>query len=163
MPPSGWPSQMFRSLRCVEIDPLDLEIAIELRDMAARILAWEREQPARREPIACALERLRSAMTTLVGPRGFEAILLRALHLAKHEHAPLAEVATASGADVDAVAMQCARAGEPHAWEASVALLSTVLHLFCVFLREDLTLLQVRRAWGEVPFDGERPASPEEK
>jgi len=143
---------------------VDPEISSELRAIASRVLAWEEAQPSGTcAPIVRALERLRATMLTLVGPRGFDAILRRALHLAKRDHAWLGDVPIASARELEPLAAECARVGEPRATAASVALLASVLHLFSVFLGEDLTRLQGRRAWGAAPFDMERPTPPEEK
>lgn len=122
----------------------------ELVELAARILAWEAAQPGaeRSPPIKLAVDRLQAHMMNLVGAAGFHALVRRAVHLAKREHASLGyAIETGSlGAREPPVP---AVAPEMSASEGPRALLAHLLYLFCTFIGEDLTMLQVRRAWGD--------------
>ena len=110
-----------------------------------------------------ALRRLHDVMFRLVGSAGYRALLQRAVHLAKREHAWLGNlVITAPPFAIAHLQEQVDTVGAEPAMRGGAAVLATVLDLFCTFIGEELTLRQVHQVWTELPSVEARPNPPQE-
>jgi hypothetical protein len=99
-----------------------------------------------------AVARLYGQLEPLIGPMGYLALLMRALHLAQ-ARAPWLEGVEAQVGQVVALGGLRERAsaqGLPAMREGGTALLEHLLVLLCTFLGEDLTMRRLRRAWPEL-------------
>ncbi|MCW3054576.1 MAG: hypothetical protein JWN14_3746 [Chthonomonadales bacterium] len=128
-----------------------------VKNLARQLLTLEadgREQSdAEVNAALSALAKLRSHLTKLVGSAGFEALLARALALAKAEVAWLEPVCVQADGTLegfreaaqlqtaDSIAKECA------------ALVAELLGLLVTFIGEALTLRIVQDVWPEVQFD----------
>lgn len=124
-------------------------------EIARWIIAYERAQAGGDLPDAMrqAVAKLHTLTATLVGDRGFGALVARAVHLTR----PTCPWLEHAGSDVDAaqlVSALAARIGEIEAEEVErcvVLLLGHVLGLLCSFIGDDLTFRLVRRTWPDLP------------
>jgi len=125
-------------------------------DLARRLLECEAapgEQPPGLPAADRACARLREDLAKLVGPAGFDALLRRALYLARTEH-PLLEGIHASGDTCFKGLAGRASGQDPIAVNAAlVAVFGRFLWLLSTFIGEDLAQRQVRRIWPELLLD----------
>jgi len=127
-----------------------------LRPLARSLL--EAEGEVRGEPaIAAAMaeevfRKLRDRLVKLVGALGFEALLRRALKLAKIEAPLLAPVDVARNGDLAGLAQALVGRSAAESIEASACLLAHFLELLATFIGADLTVrlaTGIRRLGGE--------------
>lgn len=122
-----------------------------VRELSRRVI--ERERNASGDDVACALraafDGLERVMSGLVGPDGYSALTLRARHLTADHASSFDVVASELAARFSADDWPALVAGlGPITAEArALALFGNVLHLFCVFIGEDLTFRLITRAW----------------
>lgn len=118
--------------------------------------------------------RLHQLLTTLVGPAGFNALLLRSVDLTGKRWPWLRQIALSAQtqvvitgpsatAEADALAVAkakvvvhdltrlCATHGEAEVLEATTHLLATVLRVLSEFIGEELAFRLVRRVWKNLP------------
>ncbi len=124
-----------------------------IRNLARRLLALEADRNEQAEGTAAAalsaVARLRSYLTKLIGGAGFQALLSRALALAKTEAGWLEPVRVQADATVAGFS-EAARQQPPNAAaEGCAALLAQALGLLVTFVGEALTLRLVQEIWPE--------------
>ena len=114
-----------------------------LRQLARRLL--EEEAGGQSEPAVVGraaeevLRRLRDRLVTLVGARGFEALLRRALTLAEGEIPELERVRVAPGGGVVGLPSAIEARTEGEATAGPLRLLGHFFELLATFIGEDLT------------------------
>lgn len=128
----------------------------EMLALASRVLASERARRSDRDenwsaPMLAAFRGLQGAMSALVGNAGFDALLRRAIHLTRHDHAWLERVPLGSPVALEHLTEHARVTGEAETAEGATALFAMVLHLFCSFIGSELTLRQVHQVWGDLP------------
>jgi hypothetical protein len=131
-------------------------------ELAARILAAETRHDLTdvARGIETAFGRLHDAMFKVVGSAGYCALLVRAAHVAKREHPWLGSLEISPSPFAMAhLGEQVMGVGPEAAMLGAQALLATLLDLFCAFIGEGLTLLQIYRAWADLA-PGEGRATP---
>src|SRR5512142_1397833 len=118
----------------------------ETLDLARRILAFEANEGNRSEPIqsACVLvyEKLRLHLCALAGVAGYQALLARALTMAKTEAPSLGAVQVT--ADGYLQGLSELQVDKDHPQEGDVILLAQLLGIVLSFIGETLTLRLVR-------------------
>jgi hypothetical protein len=128
-----------------------------IRDLARLLLTLEtnQDESAEREAHATlsTVAKLRWHLTKLVGLAGFQALLARALALARPEADWLEPVRVTADAVLEGFheAAQC-QSAETVA-EGSTALLAQLLGLLVTFIGQALTLRLVREVWPEAAMD----------
>ncbi len=134
------------------------QAAPALWDLARLLLAWEADQGERADEKAHAalstFEKLRLHLSRLVGVAGFQALLVRALALAKPEANWLAAVRVQADATLEGFSETVQRQTAQAVAEGSAALLAQLLGLLVTFIGEALTLRLVRDVWPEARLDG---------
>jgi hypothetical protein len=131
---------------------------VDHADLASWLLAHEIGVDANTLGLAAAAERvcgkLSRRLSRLVSPAGSQAILSRALHLARTEFPFLQEVRAETGTEVCLVGL-----GEhmndidvAEARLGVLAVLGTLIGLLDGFVGEDLTLRVVREVWPALPL-----------
>jgi hypothetical protein len=111
-----------------------------LRELARRLL--EDEASGHDEPGVAAEEvirKLRERLVDLIGARGFEALLRRALRLAKTEAPELDPVEVTPGGGLAGLPRVTAGRTGDEAIDAPVSLLAQLLELLAAFIGVDLT------------------------
>lgn len=127
----------------------------QLDDLARAAIARESETNATAaRAVESAFRKLHDAMASLVGAAGYAALLRRAIHLTRRQHAWLAELGIASPFALVQLDEQAAIVGGPRVLEGGAALLSSLLHLLCTFIGEPLTLRQVHQVWPDISSSG---------
>jgi hypothetical protein len=108
-----------------------------------------------------ALIRLHQLMSTLVGRRGFESVLGRAVHLASATHPSLGatRLQVTPVVAVEGFAALAEREGAAEGRAAAVALLGHVISLLCQFVGEDLAFRLIRRVWTDLSAGGQSGGS----
>ncbi|MGD9892654.1 MAG: hypothetical protein AB7R89_13470 [Dehalococcoidia bacterium] len=102
-----------------------------------------------------ACQKLGRRLTRLVTEVGYQALLARALHLARGEFPVLDEVRAGRLADVCLDGLPARAAVEPATLrEALTAVLAAIIGLLVTFIGGDLTLRVVHDVWPEAPFGG---------
>jgi hypothetical protein len=124
--------------------------------LAQRILARALEGNQRPEGLPAAtnraLSQLYQRLEPLVGPAGYEALLRRALYLARAESPFLQSVTVATSLDdVRLEGLQASVRGQDSAviHQGLVAVLANFIWLLVTFFGEELALHIVRQAWPE--------------
>jgi hypothetical protein len=122
----------------------------ELREATTAAAALDR--------LEAASERLRLRLTPIVGARGYEPLLRRALHLAAKEHPVLAidRGHAASASPFVALRARLQSEDPKTVHRASVAVIIAVLTLWAGFVGEELTEGVVRDVWPESAPAGSR-------
>lgn len=131
-----------------------------VRDLARRLLD-QGEQASRGRagpsPAQRALDVLRVHLATLVGVAGFQALVSRALALARLEARSLESVRVNADGSVEGLA-EVDRGRDADDMAAGGEILVTkLLQLLATFIGEDLTLRLVRDAWPPAPLDDSSP------
>jgi hypothetical protein len=120
----------------------------ETLDLARRILAFEAMEGKRSEPIQSAAvlvyEKLRLHLCALAGVAGYQALLSRALTLAKAEAPTLSAVQVTADGYLQGLSELAPQIGKDQAQEGEVVLLAQLLGLFLSFIGEALTLQLVQ-------------------
>jgi hypothetical protein len=128
-----------------------------VRDLARRLLSLEargsKQAPGEAHAALSALEHLRSSLSKLIGVAGFEALLSRALVLAKPEASWLQAVRVASDATLDGFHEAAQHQSAETVVEGSVALLAQLLELLVTFIGTALTLRLVKDMWPQARVD----------
>lgn len=118
----------------------------ETLDLARHILAFEAIEGKRSEPIQSAAvlvyERLRLHLCALAGVAGYQALLSRALTMARTEAPSLSAVQVTADGYLQSLSEQ--KIDKEHAQEGEVILLAHLLGLFLSFIGEALTLQLMR-------------------
>jgi hypothetical protein len=139
------------------------------QDVARRLLHHEGGGSAGPGGVADAVERawrkLSAGLEPLVGRGGADALITRAVNLAKREHPFLGVVRPAVDAPIDFVGLRASLESqdEEAAAAAAVAVLTSVLGLLVGLLGEDLGLRPVQAIWPDVTPGVEPPQSIEGK
>lgn len=124
-----------------------------IRDLARRLLAAEAASQSAAGPRAHetvqVFEKLRFSLTRFAGADGYQALLRRALALARSEVPGLQVTEKADGSmeGLEAVAVD---AGNSGGGDAAVAIIAHLLALLVIFIGEPLTARLVREAWPDV-------------
>jgi len=94
------------------------------------------------------LTQLAAVATPLIGDGGWRALLARAAHLVRREHAWLL-MSLADDPEASAAALErgAGRQDPGTAADAVVALLSTITRLCALFIGEQVTIFLMRHAW----------------
>ena len=122
----------------------------DLLDLAQRLLSYEAAQSAPEANTLAAVlvsEKLRRALSRLVGIAGFASALARALALAKAKVPALGAVQIKIDGSLDGFE----DIGEQHRPEAGVILIAELLALLAVFIGHGLVLNLVLDAWPDLP------------
>jgi hypothetical protein len=126
----------------------------EVRDLARRLLQQEAHGSAVQGQAAFAaqraLERLRLHLGALVGVAGFQALLSRALALARTEADWLGSVRVRADGSLEGFVEAAQERGKDEIAQGGTALLAQLIGLLVAFIGEDLTLRLVRSAWSDV-------------
>ena len=121
------------------------------RDLARLLLMGEEKQgehAADRAHVALRVfEKLRSHLSRLVGVAGFQALLARALALAKNEVDWLAAVQVQADATLEGFGEAAQSQSAEAIVEGSATLLAQLLGLLITFIGEALTLRLVKDVW----------------
>ena len=128
-----------------------------LRHLAKRLIVFEPQGKKSSAPKAQANfpvpERLRPQLTSLTGNGGFQALLTRALALARVEVPWLRAVQVKADGSLDGLTELQAQLTPAEFLEGKVVLLAQLLGLLVAFIGENLTLRLVRQVWPQVPLD----------
>jgi hypothetical protein len=134
-------------------------------DLARRLLAHE-AGPAQRlagwQAAESTCQKLCQALGRLVGPAGFQALLQRALFLARPEYPFLPAALGPDGPCFGELAAGVQEQEPARIHEAFVAVFGSFFWLLDTFIGDDLTRRQIRRIWPEVPL-GEAGSGAEER
>ena len=131
-----------------------------VRDLARQLLeaslsVSSSPQPADqppRHPVVLICETLRASLLGVVGADGFNALLRRALGLARQDVPALSHLKIGPEGRLEGLEELAASAP---AAEAAIALGANLLHLLITFIGEPLTIRLLRDAW---PGAGEAPS-----
>ncbi|HZM04121.1 MAG TPA: hypothetical protein VFC44_14005 [Candidatus Saccharimonadales bacterium] len=129
-----------------------------MRNFAKRLMAYEAngEKPAEDHapPMDRICEKLRPALSMLMGKSGFRALLSRALAVASAEIQWLAAVHIKADGSLEGLEELHAQLDAKEFAEGGVVLLAQLLGLLAAFVGENLTLRLVLEVWPKVPLDG---------
>lgn len=131
-----------------------------IRELARRLLEQESDAGAPSGDILAApraIDRLRMHLTMLVGPHGTQALLSRALVLAKADADWLEPVGVTPEGSLVGFELAARARDAPLRFRGEMALLSRLLALLVDFIGEDFTIALVRNA-GPKPGDATPPA-----
>jgi hypothetical protein len=127
-----------------------------IRNLAERLMALETRgnNLETKPPVSFRpCEKLRPYLATLMGSGGFQALLLRALALAKSEVAWLHTVQVKADGTLEAVDGLEGPVSQEEMTDGCIILLTELLGLLVAFIGEDLTLRMVRDVWPKQSFD----------
>ncbi|HSY18140.1 MAG TPA: hypothetical protein VK815_07390 [Candidatus Acidoferrales bacterium] len=128
-----------------------------LRHFAKRLIVFETQGKKISETKAQANfpvpEKLRPQLTALAGNGGFQALLARALALAKVEVPWLRAVHVKADGSLEGLTEIQSQLTPAEFLEGKVVLLAQLLGLLVAFIGETLTLRLVREVWPKVPLD----------
>lgn len=134
-------------------------IASELRDFAQQLMARE-EQEGRPGKEAClasrVFDKLRRALSRLMGPTAFRGLLCRALALAMSEAACLGAIQVAADGSLTGLA-EMETKWPKEAAEAEITLIAHLIGLLLTFIGSTLTISFVQGIWPDVSFDAPNP------
>ncbi len=126
-----------------------------MRVLANRLVAHERREngPSDSKPPAPfhVCEKLRPSLATLMGNAGFQALLSRAVVLARPEAPWLSPIHSITKEPCAALEKQEAQIGPEEIAKGSVVLLAQLLGLLETFIGENLTRQLVRDVWPKLP------------
>jgi hypothetical protein len=129
----------------------------QVRDLAARLLAYETKENKSSEPGRPAAfhvcDRLRPHLATLMGQGGFRAVLTRALAVASTEVAWLAAVQVKADGSLEGWDKPEAQVKPKELTESGVLLVAQLLGLLVAFIGDNLTLRMVRDVWPKVSLE----------
>lgn len=134
-----------------------------MRNLAHRLISEEHRQrdPSDTESRAAlrVCDKLRESLSALAGARGFRALLVRALTLAKADAPWLGGLEVgANGALVFPAKLEGDLAPKEAA-KGGVALVGHLLELLVTFIGEALTLRLVQQVWPKAALDDVKPGS----
>jgi hypothetical protein len=133
---------------------------IKIRGYAQRLVAHEANfgKPPCGATIAAfrVASRLRRPLSELAGQRGFRALLLRALALAKREASLLNSVRVLPDGSLEGFGEVSEHGGEDEA-AAAIILIAQLFLLLSTFIGESLTLRLIQSEWPDLPFDDTNP------
>lgn len=121
-----------------------------IRDLARELVAAHAETEHRGPRGVVVHEKLRPALTRFAGAHGFEALLRRALALARAEVPALAHAKVSAEGRLEGFD-QIARLGAEVEREAATAVTAHVLWLLVTFIGESLTYKLVRDVFPDAP------------
>ena len=128
------------------------------RTLAKRLLALEAGAAPDRDVLAASAvrvcEKLYQEIGQFIGPEGFNALLARALHLARSEFPFLKAVQVggdSGGNRLSGLTEVVIGRETPEATDGIAAVLGGFIDLLGTFVGSDLTLRMVHRRWPEVP------------
>jgi hypothetical protein len=128
-----------------------------MRHFAKRLIVYKTNEnkPAKTQtPAAFPVpEKLRPHLVALMGNGGFQALLSRALALAKTEVPWLRAVHVNAGGSMEGLEELHAQLDPAEFFEGRVVLLAQLLGLLVAFIGQNLTLRLVREVWPKVPLD----------
>ena len=128
-----------------------------MRHFAKRLIIFEtRQNPSvatKLRPAFTIPEKLRPHLVALMGNGGFEALLARALALAKTEVPWLRPVHVNAGGAMQGLEEIPAQIGPDEFLEGRVVLLAQLLGLLVAFIGEDLTMRLLRDIWPHAQID----------
>jgi hypothetical protein len=130
------------------------EQACNIEPATRRLLSIEGGRADEAEAGLNALQGLRSLLTKLVGPIGYQALLSRALALATAQMSWLGTVRVLPDASLEGFRDAAQRQPAGAASEGSAALLGELLGLLVAFIGETLTLHLVEDVWPEAKIVG---------
>jgi hypothetical protein len=148
---------------------LDAPAQISL-DLARWVLAWETRDARETSAVTTAAERacqkLLERLARLITPNGCQALMSRAVHLARVDFAFLAEVepGTTASAYVKGLATSGAGLDVELVGRGVASLLARLMELVALFIGDYLTGRVLREVWPELPVQastGQQPASTE--
>jgi hypothetical protein len=129
----------------------------QMRHFAKRLIVFETRQnlsvATKPRPAFPVPEKLRPHLVALMGNGGFEALLARALALAKTEVPWLRPVHVNAGGVMEGLEEIPAQVGADEFLEGRIVLLAQLLGLLVAFIGENLTLRLVHEVWPKVPLD----------
>ena len=129
----------------------------QIRELAARLIAYERREGQAIEPkIPAAFqvcEKLRPHLATLMGKAGFQAVLARALAVASGEAPWLAAVQVQADGSLAGWDKPEVPAAPKVLTESGVLLVAQLLGLLIAFIGDNLTLRLVREVWPTLPLE----------
>ena len=123
-----------------------------IRELARRLIALEASRVAK--PAAGgadavrACEKLRAPLAKLAGSAGYHSLLSRAMAMAKAESPVLDPVQVRADGSLEGLEVIAEKDGA-----AGAAVLVQLLSLLLTFIGESLTIVLVRDAWPDEPFD----------
>jgi len=138
-------------------------------EVARRLLTHEVGEGQDPEDLAKAAEsacqKLYRQLAKLIGSAGFQALLLRAVSLAKAEFLFLKRVESEPEAGTCLKGLlESVQGRDPGVVKDSlIAMFANFISLLVTFIGEDLALRLVRKTWPEVPFDDMGSGSEEAK
>ena len=128
-----------------------------LRHFAKRLIVFETQGEKASQANAPAnfpvSEKLRPQLTTMAGNGGFQALLARALALAKVEVPWLRAVHVKADGSLEGLSEIQSQLTPAEFLEGKVVLLAQLLGLLVAFIGENLTMRLVREVWPKVPLD----------
>lgn len=151
-----------------QADPTDPAV----QNLARRLLAHEAGNGGQEDQgdvgaLADAAERagdrLRLHLAKIIGPAGFQALLARALILAKAEFSWLAEVRVERDGALSGLRAAAEGRERAEVTAGFAAVLAHILGLLVVFIGEDLTRRLVRQVWPEADLGEPESGSEEEE
>jgi len=129
----------------------------QMRNFAKRLMAYEVNGDKSSEDNAPAMfricEKLRPALSMLMGKSGFRALLSRALVVAGAEVQWLIAVHVKADGSLEGLEELHAQLDAREFAEGGVVLLAQLLGLLVAFVGENLTLRLVLEVWPKVPLD----------
>ncbi len=129
----------------------------QMRNFANRLIAYEtsRNKTSGTIPRADSLvsEKLRPALSTLMGNAGFRALLARALVMATEEAPWLHDVHVAADGTLEGLEELHSQLDPDEFFEGKIVLLAHLLGLLVAFIGENLTLRLIRDIWPKVPLN----------
>lgn len=133
------------------------QLAPAIRELARNLLALEENEAdhATGEAYAVlhALEKLRIYLTKLVGASGYQALLARALALAKSNSAWLQTVRVHSDTTLEGFNEAAQQQSTEIVAEGGAGLLAQLFGLLVVFIGEALTMHMIADVWPEARLD----------
>jgi len=138
-----------------------------MRDFAERLIAYETrgdKSPKPKTSVAFLVgEKLRPQFATLMGNVGFNALLSRALVLAKAEVPWLRAMHVKADGSLEVLDALDAQVDPEKMFEGRVVLLAQLLGLLVAFIGEDLTLRLVREVWPKLSINDVNVGKGDEK
>jgi hypothetical protein len=135
------------------------QVSPQLRELASRLIAYETGEDghgafktARAIQVS---EKLRPQLATIMGNRGFQALVSRSLALAKTTAPGLNGVQVNPVGTVEGAEALHKQLAPSEFSECSIVLLAQLLGLMVAFIGTELTLWLVREAWPGAPLHDE--------
>jgi hypothetical protein len=129
----------------------------QMRHFAKRLIVYEtNENKSAKTKMSTPFpvpEKLRPHLVALMGNGGFQALLARALALAKTEVPWLRSVHVNASGSMEGLGELQTQLVPAEFLEGGVVLLAQLLGLLAVFIGENLTLRLVHEVWPKVPLD----------